>query len=64
MDEAAFQPPPKILEAIMASTRELGFQSWCWPQVGALEALAARQDFRRIYINWSSGVVVMVKSGA
>jgi hypothetical protein len=36
MDEAAFQPPPKILEAIMASTRELGFQSWCWPQVGAL----------------------------
>jgi hypothetical protein len=48
MDEAAFRPPPKLLEAIMASTRELGFQSWCWPQVGALEALAARQDFRRI----------------
>jgi len=27
-----------------------------------MEALAARQDFRRIYIDWSSGVVVMVKS--
>jgi len=26
-----------------------------------MEALAARQDFRRIYIDWSSGVVVMVK---
>jgi len=26
-----------------------------------MEALAARQDFRRVYIDWSSGVVVMVK---
>jgi hypothetical protein len=25
-------------------------------------ALAARQDFRRIHIDWSSGVVVMVKT--
>jgi predicted O-methyltransferase YrrM len=38
-----------------------------WPPEHALkipplmEALAARQDFRRIYIDWSSGVVVMVK---
>ena len=36
MDEAAFQPSPKALEAIMADTRKLGFQGWCWPQVGAL----------------------------
>jgi predicted O-methyltransferase YrrM len=36
MDEAAFQPPPMALEAIMAETRKIGFQSWCWPQVGAL----------------------------
>jgi len=28
-----------------------------------MEALAARQDFRRVYIDWSSGAVVMVKSG-
>jgi len=28
-----------------------------------MKALAARQDFRRIYIDWSSGVVVMVKIG-
>jgi hypothetical protein len=28
-----------------------------------MEKLAARQDFRRIYVDWSSGVVVMVKSG-
>ncbi len=36
VDESAFQPPPKALEAIMAQTREIGFQSWCWPPVGAL----------------------------
>jgi len=27
-----------------------------------MEALAARQDFRRLYIDWSSGAVVMVKA--
>lgn len=26
-----------------------------------IKVLAARQDFRRVYIDWSSGVVVMVK---
>jgi predicted O-methyltransferase YrrM len=26
-----------------------------------MEALAARQDFRRLYVDWSSGAVVMVK---
>ena len=36
MDEATFQPPPPRLEAILAETRKIGFQSWCWPQVGAL----------------------------
>jgi len=29
MDEAAFQPPPKVLDAIMADTRAIGFQNWC-----------------------------------
>jgi predicted O-methyltransferase YrrM len=29
-----------------------------------MEALAARNDFQRLYIDWSSGVVVMVKLGA
>jgi hypothetical protein len=28
-----------------------------------MEKLAARQDFRRLYIDWSSGAVVLVKSG-
>ena len=28
-----------------------------------MEKLAARQDFRRLYIDWSSGAVVMVKAG-
>ena len=36
MDEAAFQPPPKLLDAVMADTRATGFQNWCWPPVGAL----------------------------
>jgi hypothetical protein len=27
MDENAFQPPPKALEAIMAQTREIGFRT-------------------------------------
>jgi len=40
-----------------------------WPSEHAvkipplMEALAARQDFRRIYVAWSSGAVVMVKTG-
>ncbi|MGC2315053.1 MAG: class I SAM-dependent methyltransferase [Bradyrhizobium sp.] len=40
-----------------------------WPPAHAvkipplMKALAARQDFRRMYIDWSSGVVVMVKLG-
>lgn len=41
MDETAFQPPPKALEAILAETREIGFQGWCWPPVGALLRLTA-----------------------
>jgi hypothetical protein len=28
-----------------------------------MDALAARQDFRRLYIDWSSGAVVLMKSG-
>jgi predicted O-methyltransferase YrrM len=36
MDEATFQPPPKVLDAIMADTRAIGFQNWRWRPVGAL----------------------------
>jgi hypothetical protein len=37
-----------------------------WPSEYAVKmaALAARLDFRRIYLDWSSGVVVMVKLAA
>src|SRR5256886_6236014 len=48
MDETTFQPPPKALEAIMAETREIGFQSWCWPPVGALlRVMASLKPGRR-----------------
>ena len=34
-----------------------------WSKIPSLmEALAAKQDFRRLYIDWSSGAVVMVKT--
>ena len=36
MDEDDFQPPPAFLNRLLARTRELGFQGWSWPQVGAL----------------------------
>lgn len=36
MDEDDFQPPPALLNRLLARTRELGFQGWSWPQVGAL----------------------------
>ena len=36
MDESAFQPPPKVYQAIIADTRRIGFMKWCWPPVGAL----------------------------
>jgi endonuclease YncB( thermonuclease family) len=36
MDENEFQPPPAQLDALLSRTRELGFQGWSWPQVGAL----------------------------
>lgn len=49
MDEATFQKPPRAYEAILADTRKLGFQSWCWPQVGALlRVLAATKPGGRI----------------
>lgn len=58
MDEAAFQPPPKALEAIMAHTRELGFQNWCWPQVGALLRVMAalKPGGRLLEIGTGTGV--------
>jgi predicted O-methyltransferase YrrM len=58
VDEAAFQPPPKPLEAIMAATREIGFQSWCWPQVGALLRVMAalKPGGRLLEIGTGTGV--------
>src|SRR3979411_112757 len=58
MDEAAFQPPPKPLDAIMAATREIGFQNWCWPQVGALLRVMAalKPGGRLLEIGTGTGV--------
>src|SRR5512143_4132516 len=58
MDEATFQPPPKAHEAILADTRKIGFQSWCWPQVGALlRVLAAtKPGGRMLEIGTGTGV--------
>jgi hypothetical protein len=58
VDEAAFQPPPKPLEAIMAATRAIGFQIWCWPQVGALLRVMAalKPGGRLLEIGTGTGV--------
>jgi len=58
MDEATFQPPPKLLEAVMADTRGLGFQKWCWPQVGALLRVMAslKPGGRLLEIGTGTGV--------
>jgi predicted O-methyltransferase YrrM len=58
MDEAVFQPPPKLLEAVMAETRRIGFQSWCWPQVGALLRVMAslKPGGRLLEIGTGTGV--------
>jgi predicted O-methyltransferase YrrM len=58
MDEAAFQPPPKLLEAIMAETRKIDFQSWCWPPVGALLRVMAalKPGGRLLEIGTGTGV--------
>ena len=58
MDETAFQPPPKPLDAIMAGTREIGFQGWCWPPVGALlRVMAALKPGGRLFeIGTGTGV--------
>jgi predicted O-methyltransferase YrrM len=58
MDETAFQPPPSSLETIIADTRKLGFQSWCWPQVGALLRLMAalKPGGRLLEIGTGTGV--------
>lgn len=58
MDETAFQPPPKALEAIMAETRAIGFQNWCWPPVGALLRIMAalKPGGRLLEIGTGTGV--------
>ena len=58
MDETAFQPPPPSLEAIITDTRRIGFQSWCWPQVGALLRVMAtlKPGGRLLEIGTGTGV--------
>jgi len=58
VDETAFQPPPKALEAIMAETRAIGFQNWCWPPVGALLRIMAalKPGGRLLEIGTGTGV--------
>ena len=58
MDEDAFQPPPQALEAIIADTRKIGFQGWCWPQVGALLRVMAalKPGGRLLEIGTGAGV--------
>jgi predicted O-methyltransferase YrrM len=58
MDEATFQPPPRLLEAIIADTRKIGFQSWCWPPVGALLRVMAslKPGGRLLEIGTGTGV--------
>ena len=53
MDESAFQP-----QAIMVQTREIGFQSWCWPPVGALLRVMAslKPGGRLLEIGTGTGV--------
>jgi predicted O-methyltransferase YrrM len=58
MDEATFQRPPQAYEAILADTRKIGFQSWCWPQIGALLRVlaAAKPGGRMLEIGTGTGV--------
>src|SRR6266404_4030953 len=58
MDEAAFHPPPKVLDALMADTRTIGFQNWCWPPVGALLRVMAalKPGGRLLEVGTGSGV--------
>jgi hypothetical protein len=64
MDEAAFQPPPKLLDAVMADTGAAGFQNWCLPPVGALLRVMAAHRARREKIEISTGSVTRMTSGA
>lgn len=49
IDEALFQGAPPLLEKIIADSRKIGFQLWCWPQVGALlRAMAATKPGGRL----------------
>jgi predicted O-methyltransferase YrrM len=58
IDEERFQPPPRLLAAVMADTRQLGFMNWCWPQVGALLRLMAsmKPGGRMLEIGTGTGV--------
>jgi predicted O-methyltransferase YrrM len=58
MDENTFQPPPKAHKAIIADTRKIGFQLWCWPPVGALLRVmaATKPGGRMLEIGTGTGV--------
>jgi predicted O-methyltransferase YrrM len=58
MDETTFQPPPKAHEAILADTRKIGFQGWCWPPAGALLRVmtATKPGGRMLEIGTGTGV--------
>ena len=58
MEENTFQPPPIAHEAIIADTRTIGFQGWCWPQVGALLRVmaATKPGGRMLEIGTGTGV--------
>ena len=58
MNEDTFQPAPKPLDGIMAATRAIGFQNWCWPQVGALLRVMAalKPGGRLLEIGTGTGV--------
>jgi predicted O-methyltransferase YrrM len=58
MDDTAFQPSPKALEAIIVDTRKIGFQAWCWPPVGALLRVMAamKPGGRLLEIGTGTGV--------
>jgi predicted O-methyltransferase YrrM len=58
MEENTFQPPPKAYEAILADTRKIGFQGWCWPPVGALLRVmaASKAGGRMLEIGTGTGI--------
>jgi predicted O-methyltransferase YrrM len=57
MHESTFQAPPSA-QGIIADTRKIGFQKWCWPPVGALLRVlaASKPGGRMLEIGTGTGV--------